>query len=385
MYRQLVFLWLAVLCCSCGPEKPLQKTENAASFPPSLVVTAGMPFWFELGSGGPQLIPSPGEASLAPFVPWSRARFIAGFIPAEPAGKPAENPTGNAGILFAGVNRWGILGFENREGETALYYYSGGPVWENYPAAALFRYGQRPAVLLRRDFFSSGRSAPAPALWTTGGGGPASAGTGMLEALYLPVFDPFPPGEGWETAAFFYNGDYWYFRESRSGTGPAYYRTRDPSAPGENAGEAVFLEAAAPQGPELAPPLLALAMEEAERLAGRPCTVTAVSPNFPSSRTFRSSVPAPDEGPELSAYYRSAGGELALVLFPGGKGVFCRSGSGRTGVEDGHFTLPVLPAGGPNFKYTHIAAAGNVLIASWEEQENWTVGAAGFLLLEINW
>ncbi|MDR1143927.1 MAG: hypothetical protein LBK77_06900 [Spirochaetaceae bacterium] len=379
MYRRLVFLWLAVLCCSCDPGKPLREAESAAPFPPSLVVAAGMPFWFELGPGGPRLIPSPGEASLEPFVPWSRARFIAGFIPAE----PEENPAGNTG-LFAGVNRWGILGFESREGETALYYYPGGPVWENYPAAALFRYEQKPAVLLRGDFFSSGRSAPVPALWTTGSG-PASAGTGMLEALRLPVLDPFPPGEGWETAAFFHRGDYWYFRESRSGTGPACYRTPDPAVPGDSIGEAVFLDAAAPQGPELAPPLLALAMEEAERLAGRPCTVTAVSPGFPSGRVFRSSLPAPDEGPELSAYYRSAGGELALVLFPGGKGVFCRSGAGGSGVEDGHFTLPALPAGRPDFRYTHIAAAGNVLVVSWEEQENWTVGAAGFLLLEINW
>ncbi|MDR2663045.1 MAG: hypothetical protein LBC31_08625 [Treponema sp.] len=384
MYRRLFFLCLAVLCCSCGPEKSPRETESAASFLPSLVVASGMPFWFELGPGGPRLIPSPGEASLEPFVPWSGARFIAGFIPAE----PEEDPRGNAGKvgLFAGVNRWGILGFESREGETAVYFYPGGPVWEKYPAAALFWSGQRPAVLLRGDFFSSDRSAPAPALWTTGSGGdPASTGTGTLEALRLPVLDPFPPGEGWEAAAFFYRGDSWYFRVSRSGAATACYRARDPGAPGESVGEAVFLDAAAPQGPELAPPLLALAMEEAERLAGRPCTVTAVSPGFPSGQIFRSSLPAPDDGPELSAYYRSAGGELALVLFPDGKGVFCRSGAGGSGVEDGHFTLPALPPGGPDFRYTHIAAAGNVLVVSWEERENWTLGAAGFLLVEINW
>jgi hypothetical protein len=389
-------LALALLFVSCRPgpdvEEPVEprvpvlllRPDAGESAPGSLVA-----FWFELTPQGPVIIPSPAEASLNPFLPWNHARYITAFLPGEDA-------------LFAGVNCGGILEFEVNEGsaeakEIALYYHQGGPVWEASSLVSLFRYKQKPAALLSGDrFFSEDQQPPDPALWTV------SFGAG-LQSLVLPPLEPFPPVEGWETPVFFQGNDsYWYFRELRRGTNESsYFRTVDISLKGEKISTASFLEAAEPAAVEKAPPLLALVLEEAARLAGRPCTVAAVSPEFPCRRLYRNSGPVPGSSPELAGeldlagYYRpaAAGREgLAIVLFPDGRAVY---GSGSGGpVRDGHFRLPPLP--GPpqgevspneagNFAYTALALAGNVLVAAWEEQSAWNVGSVGFLMLEMDW
>ncbi len=43
-------------------------------------------------------------------------------------------------------------------------------------------------------------------------------------------------------------------------------------------------------------------------------------------------------------------------------------------------TLPELPEG---FVYTGIAVSDQTLIASWEEQENFYIGASGFMALKL--
>jgi hypothetical protein len=45
------------------------------------------------------------------------------------------------------------------------------------------------------------------------------------------------------------------------------------------------------------------------------------------------------------------------------------------------FALPALPVG---FVYTGVGLVGNVLIASWEEQEEFAIGAAGIMVIEQN-
>jgi hypothetical protein len=51
------------------------------------------------------------------------------------------------------------------------------------------------------------------------------------------------------------------------------------------------------------------------------------------------------------------------------------AGTGELSGGDGRF-LPVLPEG---FVYTGFAWAGDTLLASWEEQEDYNIGAAGFM------
>jgi hypothetical protein len=167
----------------------------------------------------------------------------------------------------------------------------------------------------------------------------------------------------------------------------------DVSLQGEKISAASFLEAAEPAGAEKAPPLLALVLEEAERLLGRPCTTAVVSPEFSCRRLYRSLQDNPELAAEsaeleLPGYYRDGGryDSLALVLLPDGRAVYGRSSGGS--VRDGHFRLPALPVRDGEegtFSYTAVALAGDLLAAAWEEQSAWNVGAAGFVLLEIDW
>jgi hypothetical protein len=55
-----------------------------------------------------------------------------------------------------------------------------------------------------------------------------------------------------------------------------------------------------------------------------------------------------------------------------------RSGDDEPGT--GPFSLPALPEG---FAYTGVAALGGVVAASWEEQQEAGIGAAGFMVMSL--
>jgi hypothetical protein len=67
-----------------------------------------------------------------------------------------------------------------------------------------------------------------------------------------------------------------------------------------------------------------------------------------------------------------AGAEISLDVF---------YGSAPRVTEISHPSLPQLPEG---FVYTGVAHVGDSLFASWEEQENFYIGAAGFLVMKPN-
>jgi hypothetical protein len=58
-------------------------------------------------------------------------------------------------------------------------------------------------------------------------------------------------------------------------------------------------------------------------------------------------------------------------------------GSDSTGAnfDAGPFPLPALPEG---FAYSNVTLLGNVLVASWEEQFDAVIGAAGFMVMALN-
>ena len=65
---------------------------------------------------------------------------------------------------------------------------------------------------------------------------------------------------------------------------------------------------------------------------------------------------------------------LALAIFPDGSGFY----SYGTEQDVRSFSLPPLPEG---FIYTGIAVLGKVIAASWEEQQEAGIGAAGFMVI----
>jgi hypothetical protein len=126
-----------------------------------------------------------------------------------------------------------------------------------------------------------------------------------------------------------------------------------------------------------APPLLAGVLDRAAGLPERPGSAVAavISAEFPGARAFSLPSKGGGEGETLmvlSGYYREKPG-LALVMFPEGRVLAAAAGQ-----EPPAFALPALPQG---FVYTGIGLAGEVLAASWEEQQDSAVGSAGFMVL----
>jgi hypothetical protein len=362
---------------------------------PLAVLQAGKnPLWFELAEAGPRQIGFPGEAELAPFMPWPLARHIRFIL-------PREND------LVIGVNRDGFLrgapwgsagpaagksgGAENRRG-LALYRTGDAAYWGQYTLAAVFPYeGQAAALLYRDDFFAEPLSPPpAPRVFVLSPDSPE------LHAPVVPAFEEFPAEEGWDLdTLFFAPAGHWYYRAVLKNTGRPeirYRRTGDLSRKGEAVSLSGFQNSALPEPYTAAPVLLRTALEAAFALeAGSSATV--VSPAFPGPRWFSGSGSGSTEtaGPEIAGFYREPGADcpgIALAILPDGRGFFCAGGGGGEAAADAvdaaeasklqSLSLPALP---PGFAYTAAALCGNTLIAAWEEQDGYRIGAAGFMAI----
>jgi hypothetical protein len=350
-------------------------TDSAYGLNPQAILEpGGVPLWFELGTGGPLHIDAPGAAALLPFEPWPLARHAAGFLIREDA-------------LFLAINRDGFLIFTPRyaqagaEGRDGLFLYRAADplLGEQYTVGSLFLYQDFPAVLLyRNDFFSEpAAEAPSPRVRGMVPGTPSPVG------LEVPAFDPFPPEAGWDIDTLRSGPDgFWYYRSvlkpSTSAPLMRYLRTADLSQPGEETSLAACQESARPESPAGAPPLLQHVLEEAFKLSGpdRSPRAAVLFPGLSGPRFYTSS-PDPGDGDfiDLSGYYRDTGTfPEALVLLGDGRGIYGRDRG--AGPEIRTLALPPLQEG---FVYTGVAPIGAALIVSWEEQEGWNIGSAGFM------
>jgi hypothetical protein len=288
--------------------------------------------------------------------------------------------------LVLAVNRDGFFVISPVAGPdargSALLYRSADPGWDPYTIASFFIYDSSPGVLLYRDDFFSDPEAPPPAhqVMTLKKDSPFPV------AAFVPALnpDPFPPGGGWETKALNRGPDgFWYYRLSQTAVerpGTVYFRSADLSLPGEKVSVTDFRNSSFPEETANAPPFaasflgaLALRSDSFGRAA-----VQMISPPFPGARFFSMSpAPPPEDGGGLilSAYSREDA-PLGLACFPNGQGM-----ASFDGINLVPFTLPELPE---TFAYTGIGLAGDVLAASWEEQEDSGVGAAGFMAVELH-
>jgi hypothetical protein len=388
------FFCLSGLFLSCTPRNKERPPDREYPFPqPLAVLEAGEnPLWFELAEDGPRQIGFPGEAGLTPFTPWPLARHIRFALPL-------------GDDLILGINREGFLRFAPRNGPgpvseggggIALYRAADAARWGPYTLAALFPFAGRAAALLYRDEFFTASPAPLPAprAFTLDPDWPAP------RPLEIPAFEDFSAAEGWDLDALHAGpGGYWYYRALRkSASQPeiGYYRTGDLDRKGEAVSVTAFQNAALPEPLAVAPPLLRSVLEAAFALGSGGGSAAVVSPGFPGPRRFSG---GPDKagdgfefpGPELAGFYREpAAGRpgTALAILPGGGGFFhAESPAGAdagTAAPPGPrpLTLPPLP---PGFAYTAAALAGDTLFAAWEEQEGYSIGAAGFMAVRITY
>jgi hypothetical protein len=377
----LLVLLLLISCAKPPPpeeplpeEPPLSALENAppALRPWALIEAGENPLWFELGPGGPRQIPSPGDAALTPFSPWTLARNITALLAGD-------------GRLVMAVNRDGFLLWAPGPAGRLSLFHLPGEDWDAYTQAALFAFQEEWAVLLYRDdfFIDSAAALPNPRVWgiSREGGPPA--------AREIPAFAAFPPEAGWDLDMLRLGRDgFWYYRGVKK-SGPdrdiQYRRTRDLTLPGEPSSAGVFREAVTPYTKKEAPPLLRAVLDEVSRLddAGTAQTAAVVSPGLPAPRYYTANAAPGEPMVELAAYLEEDTGGLAegvaLVIRPDGRGVW---GEASPGDEPPYrtrpFALPPLPEG---FVYTRAGVHSAAVIAAWEEQENWQVGAAGFLVI----
>jgi hypothetical protein len=338
----------------------------------AIVRSGETPLWFELGVDGPVLIPGPAEALEEPFAPWPQARHVAGLA------------VDGRGRLIMAVNRDGFLAWETQEGGLGLYRIPQREAWDPYTAASLFIYRETPAVLLyRNEFFPKNGvewpDNPAVRVWGLG------ADFLAMKEIDIPAFAVLPQAEGWDVDTLSLGNDgLWYYRGLRRDSEIRYLRTRDLSVPGEVSSVEGFRNAMSPCTEEDMPPPIRAVLEEAEHLAeegllpAAALVAAVVSPDFPTQRYFAAhlDISGEQEVLELAGFYRSP--DTAAVVFPNGEGIF--AGPGASTPKE--FVLPVLPEG---FAYTRIGFAGRVLIASWEEQQDWRIGAAGFMALDGPW
>jgi hypothetical protein len=290
-----------------------------------------------------------------------------------------------SGRLIMAVNRDGFLVWEPGADGLALYRVAGAEYWEPYTVASLFSFQGTPSALLyREDFFgldgAEALAIPLKRIWGL------AENSHAMTVMDIPAFSALPAEEGWGLEALRFGQDgFWYYRGLRKGAAPdtqpefRYFRTADLAVPGEFVSAGLFRTAMTPYTNYDMPFPIRAVLDGAGRLAGDGMIPVAavVSPDFPALRYFslESGLGGPEEPEpvEIAGYYQAPG--RAIAVFPDGRGVYVPEAVLA-------FALPPLPEG---FVYTRIGLAGEVLIAGWEEQQDWLVGAAGFMVINGPW
>jgi len=376
-FLQIVFLLILILFTACTgkgrPPAPLPYADvevsgySGPAWPAlALLKTGENPLWFELGSDGPLLIETPSAASLATFIPWPFARFIIDIQVWDD-------------FLVMAVNRDGflVLGAAGDDsaggGAAAILYRVNGSLWNSYTAESFFAWEDKPAVLLyRNDFFIEPGVPPLhPQVYVLDKSSPVPLGASV------PALENFPSDRPWEAEVIHRGpGGFWYYRFKEKGVSQAetaYFRTSNLAEAGTRISMGEWRNSNTQEIPgNLERRLEAIINAASVTYPGGVSLIKVISTEC-KEPLFFSPKTAPDTGEGLLyAYYREAD-QLALAIFPGGQGFY----SSEKEPDVKPFSLAPLPE---DFVYTGIAVFGKVLTASWEEQQDANIGAAGIMV-----
>jgi len=364
----LLFLPLAIIT-SCtqesGGETPAVVARESAAWPAvALLRTGKNPIWFELAPDGPKHIASAAAAELSPYTPWPHARYITGMLLWD-------------GFLVMAVNGDGFLVLGPSENADLALYRASHSLWKPYTAESFFLWDDKPAVLLYRNNFFSGPAVPPvfPQIYVLDKSSPVPLG------VSVPAFESFPEGGFWEAElARIASDGFWYYRMKEKGgeqNETAYFRTASLSEAGEAITVNEWRNSGDPEWPRNVSLHLTYILDRAPELVpGRISAVRVLSPDFDRPRLF-SSARSGESLVILHSYSRETPEPLALVILGDGRG-FISEGKEP---EVKPFSLPALPDG---FVYTGIALVENAVVASWEEQREAGIGAAGFMVMGHN-
>jgi hypothetical protein len=230
---------------------------------------------------------------------------------------------------------------------------------------------QQPAALLYRDdrFLDSDAPLPFPRMWTF------KWHAASPLPFVLPPIDAYDPQDGWDIDVLRRGGDgLWYFRAiKKTGDQPEIRLLRsDLVREDEIVSLGAFQNAAMPEPLSAAPgPLQTLAALFAKDGNG---LAEVVSPEFQTTRFFT----IDREYSAVLGFYSAGRPENTFLVAatPQGKALYAKTGADVTR----QFSLPPLPKG---FCYTGIGMCGDTIFASWEEQDEYSIGAAGFMVIRL--
>ncbi|MDR2482218.1 MAG: hypothetical protein LBD08_01135 [Treponema sp.] len=364
-------LWIPLLALSIGgcSRDPAPK-ETAAPPPLALIKSGESPLWFELGPDGPVHIADPALSAQEPFAPWRLSRHIAGMAV---SGKRLTMAVNRGGLLLMRPEETG--GMEN----AIALYWAAEPSWKDYTVASLFVFQDTPLALLYRDdfFIDSGAPLPDPRVWRW------DTAQTRLQGIALPAFADLPAAEGWDIEALSQGQDgRWYYRgvqKNRSPPETVYLSSGDPGQQAGVISPGLFRNAAIPYTINHIPEEFRVIFRAVEREEAKTPVAAVVSPEFPALRYYTGT--SGGDIVELAGFYTQGSGDAgprAAALFPDGRLLY-GDDSGSPPVS---YPLPPLPQG---FAYTRLCLLGDVLLAAWEEQEAWSVGAAGFMVITGPW
>jgi hypothetical protein len=332
--------------------------------PMAIAVPGANPLWFELNDDGPTVISSPEKASLRSFVPWPQSIHITNMLIQE-------------NRLVMAVNRLGFLVFIPWDASRlGMYSVVDKAYWSRYSIASLFLHDDVPTALLYRDdFFTLDETVPLPETKVTA----LIKGSTHPVKAEIPAFADFPSDKAWDIESLKRgkNGA-WYFSAAQKSSDmheKFYYHTKSLDAEPQSISMGDYWLALEPESLRNAPILVQNTVEELIHGGNSSYLIEMLSPN--SEQETQYAHHSNTEEADMRSIFVYADDDEALAVFPDGRGA-----TGKIAADDSIttsvFALPKIPS---DFFYTGIAISDNTIIASWEEQQSYGVGAAGFVMI----
>jgi hypothetical protein len=351
-----------------GVQEGESEARSLPAVRPLAVLQPGKyPLWFQFTDDGQVLIEAIEDACFSSaFIPWPLARHIRFILARDDEIIMAVNRDG-----FICLSPWNS-GKQENDG-IGLYRLAGGEYWQNYTTGSFFLSGEdrKPLALLYRDdrFIDSDQPIPQYRLWTF------DLQAAVPYTMAMPALDAFPTEKDWNIDTLRCGPDaYWYFRATRkTGAQPEIrmLRTSDFTMPGEQVSLGAFQNSAMPEPVSAAPEVLGKMLDLLFSESGYNAAFV-VSPEFQYIRFFA----ADSESDSITGFYSGA---FFLAVSANGEAFYIETGTASahaTSVR--RFSLPSLPEG---FVYTGIGMIAGTVFASWEEQEGYSIGAAGFMII----
>ncbi|TCW62344.1 hypothetical protein C5O22_01075 [Treponema sp. J25] len=431
------------VCVSCKKEMPSESgssgvlPNNPKKGPALIVSPHERPYWFTFSSMKDtparvlSLVSSPEGSEAPPLVPWPSAVRIteiggALFEGTPSAGSAAEGlPEEGAAlshkkdaqeVLFCPLNTWGIILFQQEVQGDRLWIFPLPLSFESktgpFTIGPLFPlYGHMAFSVYRDIFFQELSSSPLPStLWYYDEVGsefqPLS-----LEGL-VPNMQEFPSSCEIESVSPGNDGR-WYVRAlAPNASNTAGTLSRGTTASSQNKGDTeknpqaspigrlyfsleqpgkgrahpvsvgVYYEKTRPHNSDQLSPLL---RQVVQALPYRPKGILRLFRETPrSSGSYYLAVSETSLDEADTYYWGYEGANRAIIIDSQGRGAMGLMGKEKNLASSfvvKEITLPPLPS---SFVYTGVGLLKNWILASWEEQDAYLVGAAGILLLWYN-